>query len=113
MSLLYPRSTLEQSRRLGALLVLVFSLTAHNTSAQPAPSSPPSLSPAPTLAASPVPLDGWLTSASLWQATPDQFPEARAFGFRWVSNAHDAARASSSTLRLGDLPVAEVIVRFS
>jgi hypothetical protein len=113
MSLLYPLSTLEQCHRLGALLTVVFSLTTHNASAQPAPSPSPSLSPAATLAASPVPLDSWLTSASLWQTTPDHFPEARALGFRWISNAHDAARASSRALRLGRLPVAEVIVRFS
>ena len=106
-------STLEQSHRLGALLSVVFALTAHDACAQPAPSSSPSLSPPATLAASPVPLDGWLTSPSLWQTTPDNFPEAQDLRFRWTSNAHDTARASSSRLRLGRLPVAEVIVRFS
>src|ERR1700736_5634524 len=111
--LLLPRSTLEQSQRLGSLLALVFSLTARNASAQPVPSSSPSLSPAAIVTASPVPLDSWLTSASLWQTTPAHFPEAPALGFRWTSNAYDAARASSSKLRLGRLPVAEVIVRFS
>jgi hypothetical protein len=49
----------------------------------------------------------------LWQTTPDHFTEAHALGFRWVSNAHDAARASSRALRIGNLPVAEVIARFS
>ena len=65
------------------------------------------------MAQSPSPLDAWLTSPALWQTTPTQFPAARTLGFRWVSNAHDAARASASGLRLRDLPVAEVIARFS
>ena len=60
-----------------------------------------------------VPLDGWLTSPTLWQTTPDRFPAWRAIGFRWVSNARDAARAANPALRLGFLPVSEVIARFS
>lgn len=60
-----------------------------------------------------VPLDSWLTASSLWQTTPGQFPAARTFDFRWVSTAHDAARAASPALRLHGLPVAEVIARFS
>ncbi len=60
-----------------------------------------------------VPLDPWLTSPTLWQTAPDQFPAARAFRFRWVSNTHDAARTDFPALRLHDLPVAEVIARFS
>src|SRR5689334_19479923 len=95
----------------GALLLGV----TRDTAAQSPPASPPSTlaSPSPSAAASPVPLDSWLTSGSLWQTTPDHFPDARAFGFRWVSQARDAARASSRALRLGDLPVSEVIVRFA
>jgi|tagenome__1003787_1003787.scaffolds.fasta_scaffold20898560_2 hypothetical protein len=89
------------------LVVAAFTLTAQT----PSPSSSPPASPA--AAGSPIPLDSWLTSASLWQTTPDQFPEGHALGFRWLSNTRDAARASSRTLRLGNLPVAEVIARFS
>lgn len=70
--------------------------------------------PTTTPAASAIPLDPWLTSATLWQTTPDSFTSpARTFGFRWVSQARDAARAASPLLRLHDLPVAEVIARFS
>ena len=61
----------------------------------------------------PVPLDTWLTSPTLWQTTPQQFPAARSFGLRWVSVVHDAARTDFPALRLHDLPVAEMIVRFS
>src|SRR3954462_14430460 len=106
-------STLKQSERLAALFAVVFLLTAYNTSAQPFPSPPPSPSPAASLAASPIPLDGWLTSASLWQTTPDHFPEAQSLGFRWTSDAHDAARAAGRGLQLGRVPVAEAIARFS
>ncbi len=60
-----------------------------------------------------VSLDPWLGSPSLWETSTTRFPEAHAFGLRWVSAAHDAARASSRALRLGDLSVAEVIARFS
>jgi hypothetical protein len=60
-----------------------------------------------------IALDSWLTSPALWRTSTTQFPESRNFGFRWVSNSHDAARASSRALRFGDLPVAEVIARFS
>lgn len=61
----------------------------------------------------PVTLDAWLVAPALWQATPGQFPAARELGFRWVSATHDAARAGGNGLRLRDLPVAEVIARFS
>ena len=61
----------------------------------------------------PVPLDPWLTAATLWQTSPEQFPAGRVFRFRWVSTAHDAARTDFPALRLHDLPVAEVIARFS
>ena len=73
------------------------------------------LRPQPTAAAAnaTVALDGWLTSPTLWQTTPDQFPAWRTLGFRWVSNARDAARAANPALRLGPLPVSEVIARFS
>ena len=58
-------------------------------------------------------LDGWLASPTLWQTTPDRFPLARALGFHWVSNAHDAARAANPAPRFRDLPVSEAIARFS
>lgn len=77
---------------------------------------PPAPRPVPAAAsnAAVVPLDPWLTSASLWQTTPETFgPSARGLGFRWVSQARDAARAAYPVLRLHDLPVAEVIARFS
>lgn len=61
----------------------------------------------------PASLETWLASPALWQAKPDQFPAARALGFRWVSGERDTARANSSALRLGDLPVAEAIARFA
>src|SRR5437868_14678772 len=111
MSLRSRHRVLARSCCLGGFLVFVLWSAAEQTAAQTAPSS--SLSPAPTIAASPIPLDAWLTSASLWQTSPTQFPEARAFRFRWLSNAHDAARSSSRGLRLGGVSVAEVIVRFS
>ena len=61
-----------------------------------------------------IPLDPWLTSVNLWQTTPETFvTSVRAFGFRWVSQAHDAARTAYPWLRLHDLPVSEVIARFS
>ncbi len=76
----------------------------------PAPlTAPPTATPLPAI----TPLDPWLTSPTLWQTTPEQFPEASALGFRWVSNAHDALRAANSRLRLHGLPVTEVIARFS
>src|SRR5947208_2828427 len=98
MSLPYPHSTLESCRRLAVLLALVFLLIGRNALAQLSPSPSPSLGPAATVATSPVQLDTWLTSASLWQTTRNNFPEARALGFRWVSDTHDAARASSRNL---------------
>ena len=106
-------SALKHPQIIGAVLSLALGFTAHLGSAQPAPLASPSLSPATTPAISPVSLDDWLISPTLWQITPDHFPEAQTFKFRWTSNARDAARASSTTLRLGHLPVAEVIVRFS
>ncbi|MDQ2867835.1 MAG: hypothetical protein M3R59_05400, partial [Verrucomicrobiota bacterium] len=72
--------------------------------------------PSPTASASVAPeiqLEQWLLSDSLWQTTPEKFPNGRALGFRWVSNTYEAARASSHSLRLGQLPVAEVIARFA
>ncbi len=62
-----------------------------------------------------VSLDPWLTSPALWQATPETFASgpARALGFRWVSQNHDAARAAHPALRLCGLPVTEAIARFS
>lgn len=92
-------------RALG-FLILFF---ATRTIAQQTP--PPSASPTSTL--STVALDPWLSSPSLWETSTTRFPEAHAFGMRWVSTAHDAARASSRALRLGDLPMAEVIARFA
>ena len=75
------------------------------------------ISPSPAAAAAvtppPIPLDNWLSSASLWQTSSNQFPDARTFGFRWLSNIHDSARASVRGLRLVNLPVAEVIARFA
>src|SRR4051812_12121138 len=88
-------------------ILFLATLTAIAQTASPFPSG------SPAAAASPIPLDSWLTSPSLWQTTSDQFPEAHALGFRWLSNMHDAARASSRALRLGILPVAEVIARFA
>ncbi|MDQ2919639.1 MAG: C39 family peptidase [Verrucomicrobiota bacterium] len=70
-------------------------------------------SPTPSATVPVIPLDPWLTSTTLWETSNLQFPEGRALGFHWVSNSHEAARASSSALRLGDLQVAEVIARFA
>ena len=97
---------------LAALLVLQTLLA----TAQQLPSPPPVPPRSATILPPgqlPVPLDSWLTSSTLWQTAPDQFPAARAFRFRWVSTAHDAARTDFPALRLRDLPVAEVITRFS
>ena len=55
-----------------------------------------------------------MTAPTLWQTTPETFGAGvRGDGFRWVSQTHDAARAANPALRLRDLPVAEVIARFS
>ena len=68
----------------------------------------------PGVAASTTSLDAWLTAPTLWQTTPETFgASVHGDGFRWVSQVHDAARAANPALRLHDLPVAEVIVRFS
>jgi hypothetical protein len=109
MRLAFFRPAFATFPHLGGFLALALVLGGDKITAQTQPSS----SSSPAGAASPIPLDAWLTSASLWQTAPGHFPEARALGFRWVSDAHDAARASSSALRLGELPVAEVIARFS
>src|SRR6202035_5469003 len=90
-------------------VLLILILAARNSYAQ-LPASP---SPSPPLTNSTQSLDAWLISPNLWKTTTVSFPEARGLGFRWVSNSHDAARASSRALRFGDLPVAEVIARFS
>ena len=73
--------------------------------------APPASSPA--AAGSPVALDAWLVSPTLWQTAPNAIPAGAAMGLRWVSNAHDAVRTNKGTLRLRDLPVVEMIVRFS
>ena len=74
--------------------------------------TPPPAAPAMTTG-SPVALDAWLVSPTLWRTAPDGIPAGRAMGLHWVSNAHDAARTARASLRLRDLPVAEMIVRFS
>jgi hypothetical protein len=98
-----------RKRCIWALLILF--LPAHLIIGQQTAS--PSPSPSTTPATLTVALDPWLVSPALWEASTSRFPEARALGLRWVSNAHDTARASSRGLRLGHLPVAEVIARFS
>ena len=98
---------LSQSRQRVVFLVVTVFLAAHNIAAQP------SGSPSPSTTTSTVSLDTWLLSPALWETSTVRFHEARAIGFRWVSASHDSARASSLALRLGDLPVAEVIARFS
>ena len=85
----------------------------HSAEAQQSPSPVPGWLPVAAADLPPAPLDAWLTSPTLWQTTPQQFPAARAFRLRWVSTAHDAARTDFPALRLHDLPVAEVIVRFA
>lgn len=92
-----------------SLVFLILFLALRTLSAQQTPS--PSASPTPILPT--VALDPWLSSPTLWETSTTRFPEARIFGLRWVSTSHDAARASSRLLRLGDLPVAEVITRFA
>lgn len=80
------------------------------------PSPSAAVTPAPSVAVSPaqyVSLAPWLSSPSLWQTSTGDFSAARTFGFRWISDNHEAARAASQSLRLGDMPVAEVIARFS
>ncbi len=73
----------------------------------------PPASPSAAATGSPVALDAWLVSPTLWQTAPGQIPAVRAMGLHWVSDAHDAARTAKASLRLRDLPVAEMIVRFS
>ena len=88
-------------------LILFLALPTLSAQQTPLPSASPTPTP-PTVA-----LDPWLSSPTLWETSTTRFPEARTFGLRWVSTSHDAARASSRLLRLGDLPVAEVITRFA
>lgn len=98
---------LSQSRQVAAFLFVALILAPDKITAQPSPlgSSP--------VITSPISLDAWLVSPAIWETSTVRFPEARALGFRWLSTSHDAVRASSSALHLGDLPVAEVIARFS
>jgi hypothetical protein len=98
------------TREIRALGFLIFFLSARILTAQQTAS--PSVSPTATTPPT-VALDPWLSSPTLWETSTTRFSGARAFGLRWVSTSHDAARASSRLLRLGDLPVAEVITRFS
>ena len=102
-----PRSLSQPACFLAALLALLRPDTA--TAQVPLRPQPTAATPADAT----VPLDAWLTSPTLWQTTPDRFPTGRTMGFRWVSNAHDAARAVNPALHLGVLPVSEVIARFS
>jgi hypothetical protein len=102
---------ISNSPGIRALGFLILFLSARILAAQQTPSPSPSPSPVPTLP--PIALDSWLSSPTLWDTSTTRFPDARTFGLHWVSTAHDAARASSRLLRLGDLSVAEVITRFS
>ena len=97
--------------RVGCFLALfcVFAAVPAHSQQPPAPQHAPESS----TGLPPVPLDTWLTSSTLWQTSPEQFPAGRDFHFRWVSVAHDAARTDFPALRLHDLPVAEIIIRFS
>ena len=103
-----PRHSLFRPGLVGACLLLTGAGTLAAQS--PAPTATP---PAANSAAPAVTLDAWLVSPTLWQTTPEQVPNGRALGLHWVSNAHDAARTSKATLTLRDLPVAEMIIRFS
>lgn len=96
----FPRPAVRQT---GCVLAFGLALVCSSLAQQTAPGE----------AQPPVLLDPWLTSATLWQTTPEQFAAGRALGFRWVSTAHDAARSASPALHLRDLPVAEAIARFS
>ena len=101
---------------LPAFCLLGGSLWAGTAAAQapaPLPTAPAAAAPPAAAAGGPVPLDPLLASPTLWQATPEKFPEANGLGFRWVSNAHDALRSTNPKLRLHGLPVVELIARFS
>src|SRR4051812_34933316 len=110
---MFPLSDFKFGCRLGFVVAFLSLSAAPNGFTQPTPSPAPTRSFPASSSPSPIPLDGWLISASLWQTTPDHFPEAQSLGFRWISDAHDAARAAGRGLRLGRVPVAEAIARFS
>ena len=58
-------------------------------------------------------LNALLANPKLWSLSQDEFqrlPETK--GFRWVSEAKDAARAGEQELTLWALPVVEVVARF-
>ncbi len=61
-------------------------------------------------AAAPKALDTALQPAALWATAPEAFVEAhKELGFRWMSNAHDAAQSTGGTF-LG-LPITHSVVR--
>lgn len=58
-------------------------------------------------------LNALLANPKLWTLSQDEFqrlPETK--GFRWVSEAKDAARAGEQELSLWALPIVEVVARF-
>jgi hypothetical protein len=60
-----------------------------------------------------APLDPLLSNPGLWALKPAEFEDAtKELGFRWVSQAHDSARAAQSGLTALGLPVVEAIARF-
>ena len=61
----------------------------------------------------PPPLDPVLMGATFWETPAPQFVEGnKALGFRWLSDAHDAAQSTVKSARFLDLPVCQSIVRF-
>ncbi|HYR57474.1 MAG TPA: C39 family peptidase [Chthoniobacteraceae bacterium] len=60
-----------------------------------------------------APLDPLITDANLWSMTPANFDAAsKELGFRWVSQAHDSARAATKEMTALGLPAVEAIARF-
>jgi hypothetical protein len=61
-----------------------------------------------------TPLDNILLAPDLWTLSNDRFAErANNVGFRWVSAARDSARSAMPGLTFRNLPVLEIVVRFS
>jgi peptidase C39-like protein len=82
------------------LLAAVFLFGAGKTSAQ-------------TSADASHPLDALAGNPNLWQMTKQDFAQqTQALGFRWLSNAQDAARSGSRGVTLFQIPVYETVARF-
>ncbi len=87
---------------------LLFFLLASMAWAQEQPQKP---QPSPP---EPVTLDAALLAPALWDTPASQFVEAnRGLGFRWLSNAHEAAQSQRKATTFLGLPICQSAVRFN